>query len=775
MAKSTEHNLTLTATDRASRPVYQMYQKLKREGKALTNNERQRKMLGIRGEREIQAEILRTQRAYHQLARSGKLSSEQLARAKNAELKKLRELNAEMGKSERLSNGQRFMRGAKVVGAIGASLYTASNLAMNPINQRMDYERSVRGLTKVAYADEGLDGMKAGEEHIMSIIEKNVTDLGATIDQVMQAMDGAFRAGLEIEEVEKILPDVLKASIGSASDPDLIARMVASLLSNGFKPEAIGKSLDQAAKSGDLGGFELADMAESFPEILSVSMGKGFTNEQLPQILAALQVLTKTSGSTSAATTQYKALLSEFNQSNFAERVAKAKYIDPKDGKTKSIDWTGSLAKAAKDGKTPIEAAIGVMEDIMNSDKGLRKAREDLKSNDATVKDKAASKILESSILSNVFGRDLSLQAMLGFLQQKDEFKRQVSGTFDSNGIVDKNYQYESQSTEAKAQSFKDQYELRQIENAKALANTYGVLSEVLTNYMKEYPELTKNLILFGDSLKIVMAALAIGAVTSKLGGWMSGGKGVPGAGGSTSPKAGAATGGGSKLLGSVVRGANVVALADIAGSGYNDPNVADSVKKKNAEVQPFIDEYVQKEGGLEKTRAAYKKFGPWGWHTDNSWQNADPVNLKKYIDQYENDLKQEEAKKNVRRMIDEQSERTNRWKKTASTSDNNKEQSVDEQNEETNHLEKTPNASANNEPLSMSGIDPMSFANNIIAMSQAINALNPLADLPRQLELLQNAKPQEIVLTIPVSVDGRVMYETVERIAINQINRGIA
>lgn len=749
MAKSTEHNLTLTATDRASRPVYQMYQKLKREGKALTNNERQRKMLGIRGEREIQAEILRTQRAYHQLARSGKLSSEQLTRAKNAELKKIRELNAEMGKSERLSRGQKVMRGAQVAGAIGAGIYTASNLAMNPINKRMDYERSVRGLTKVAYADEGLDGMKAGEEHIMRIIEKHVTDYGATIDQVMQAMDGAFRAGLEIEEVEKILPDVLKASIGSSADPDLIARMVASLLSNGFKPESIGKSLDQAAKSGDLGGFELADMAESFPEILSVSMGKGFTNEQLPQILAALQVLTKTSGSTSAATTQYKALLSEFNQSNFAERVGKAKYIDPKDGKEKAIDWTGSLAQAAKDGKTPIEAAIGVMEDIMNSDKDLRKAREDLKSNDATVKDKAASKILESSLLSNVFGRDLSLQAMLGFLQQKDEFKRQVSGTFDSNGIVDKNYQYESQSTEAKAQSFKDQYELRQIENAKALANTYGALSEVLTKYMNEYPELTKNLILFGDSLKIVMAALAIGAVTSKLGGWMSGGKGLPGAGGSSSsPKVGGVPGGGSNLLGAVVRGTNVVALAGIAGSSYNDPNVADSVQKKNEEAQPFIDEYIQKEGGLEKTRAAYKKFGPWGWHTDNSWQNSNPVNLKKYIDQYEEYLKQEDAKTSVRQQIDEQNQRSTYWR----------------------------NKNKNQEQASVTtqDVDPMSFANNIIAMSQAINALNPLADLPRQLELLQSAKPQEIIVNMPVSLDGRMIYENQERILVNQLNRGV-
>lgn len=67
MARSTEYNVTLKAIDQALRPVYEFYQKLKREGKTLTNNEYQRRMLGIHGKCQRQAKILRTQRAYQQL------------------------------------------------------------------------------------------------------------------------------------------------------------------------------------------------------------------------------------------------------------------------------------------------------------------------------------------------------------------------------------------------------------------------------------------------------------------------------------------------------------------------------------------------------------------------------------------------------------------------------------------------------------------------------------------------------------------------------------
>jgi len=77
--------------------------------------------LGIRTEREIRREIQRTQAAYNAMAKSGRASHNELARAAQQTRSRIRELNAEMNSGSRfnrmIQGGKSLARGAASVAA----------------------------------------------------------------------------------------------------------------------------------------------------------------------------------------------------------------------------------------------------------------------------------------------------------------------------------------------------------------------------------------------------------------------------------------------------------------------------------------------------------------------------------------------------------------------------------------------------------------------------------------------------------------------------------
>lgn len=74
--------------------------------------------------------------------------------------------------------------------------------------------------------------------------------------------------------------------------------------------------------------------------------------------------------------------------------------------------------------------------------------------------------------------------------------------------------------------------------------------------------------------------------------------------------------------------------------AGYADHSPKSEVQKKRFEEEesPYIQDFISKYG-VEGVREAYKAQGPAGWHSDSSWQSADPTFLVKYLKQYEDIL----------------------------------------------------------------------------------------------------------------------------------------
>jgi methanogenic corrinoid protein MtbC1 len=120
-----------------------------------------RSMLGIRSEREIQREIQRTEAAYNRLARSGKLSSAEQARAFTEMKKRVAALNAEMEHEaeQTRSNYQRMATAREMIG----------------IRSEKEIQREIQQ-TEAAYNRLSAAGFASAEEQERA--------LGATKDKV---------------------------------------------------------------------------------------------------------------------------------------------------------------------------------------------------------------------------------------------------------------------------------------------------------------------------------------------------------------------------------------------------------------------------------------------------------------------------------------------------------------------------------------------------------------------------------------------------------------
>lgn len=129
-------SLVLTARDDGARRLLADTQRqLDRTAKSRAQLERQSHtyaLTGIRSEKQIQREIMLTQAAFNRLARSGKASQNDLARAAVATRNRIRELNAELkqgtGFADKMGKIGRF--GAAAV-AGGAAAYTVLKPAMD--------------------------------------------------------------------------------------------------------------------------------------------------------------------------------------------------------------------------------------------------------------------------------------------------------------------------------------------------------------------------------------------------------------------------------------------------------------------------------------------------------------------------------------------------------------------------------------------------------------------------------------------------------------------
>ncbi|WP_048703845.1 MULTISPECIES: phage tail tape measure protein [Enterobacter] len=529
LAKSRQQN-SATAI-RASRSLIEEY---RRASSA-------RSTLGIRSEREIQREIQQTMAAYNRLTRTGMLSANEQNRAFRAMTDRVKTLRTELGGvNDSMTRMQRFRAAGSTVAAVAGGLTAAGMIIKDPVQRQMAFERRNAEIANTAYNE------LSGPERIKKIpvinnaIRNAVRYGGGTPEAAQDTLNALFAGSLDEKTAMKILPDITRYASASGANPQDLAKIGISAIKNfDIDPKDLPTVYDKSIRSGENGKYELADMASSLSLTLTKAKSIGMSGlGDFDKILALLQANAETAGDNSAASTNVNNLLDKITSADIQNTLKNYKFRG-KGGK--ALGYIDYLAEQKTNGLSTPDIVMNAVSGIVSADKRVQKLRSEAKKYKGTDKESdilAALDIVVSSITSKIIADQQASTALKTNIMKREFIKDQIKGTENSSGAGAASFEVMSSTNDFKSQQFESEKMFSEQDAMKPLADLYGDLTSKLTDYAKEYPELTTAISGATTGIKaMTAAAVAFAGLNFLTGGGIkmpgSPGGGVPSAGGS--------------------------------------------------------------------------------------------------------------------------------------------------------------------------------------------------------------------------------------------------
>lgn len=535
--------LVLTSgDDGAKRLVAQTRQQLERTEKSRARLERQSRayaLTGVRSEREIRREIIQTQAAFNRLARSGKASQNDLARAAVATRNRIRELNAELNQGAGM---------AAVTG--GAAAYAALKPAMD---DRKQLDENLNRVSRQAFVgDEDKSAAwiaTEGARQVKDLTVELVSKQGGNHDKALELISGMMTTGLNFDQTKEEAQAAYAFSLASEGGGADTAKLIKTLKDGGLNGRDLNLALEHVLQSGLDGTFEVRDMVRELSALLPAAQQAGMTGiGGLDYLLSLLQSAANKSGSPAEAATNVQNLLSKtLSQDTVACLKNMANPNDPKKG----VDWVGSILKGKENGENAVQVLARLADSMLAKDRQFQDFQKRAAAGDKTAAEQA--NMLKGALLATLLP---DLQAKQGLLAASDMaqiqgYMAKLGGVTPENGKIGKMNEAVGMTDAARQ------------EKAESLALLNESLTETLNNAETAFKEL---------SAEYPNATLAIRAMTTAAAGFaataaLSGGLGgIKGAGGKI--------GGGLKGAGGKIAGGAKNAAASAAGALASRPDL---------------------------------------------------------------------------------------------------------------------------------------------------------------------------------------------------------
>lgn len=453
-----------------------------------------RSRLGIRSEQEIQREIARTQQAYRSLASSGRASQRELQRAAKATRDRVRELNAEMGKTPRFGGAMKWGKAGGMMLAGGAA---AAMTLKDPLEKRRSFDLNLAYAANTAYSDRDAKGRIAGKQELYDAVKKTVTAQGGSRDQALDALNSMIASGtVEVNTAKQLLPIIQRASVASGADSNDIAQIAISAMQQyHIKPEDIGLALDKAMAAGQAGQFELNDMAKWLPQAMAATANGGMNGmKDFDVLLRALQQTRITAGSSDEGGNNFVNLAAKITSADAVTKFKKADYVDKNGKHHDGIDLTQSLLKHKEKGENTLDAFMNIVDEYMSSNKQYQDLQKKI-NNSKNDLDKKQLLEQQATILSGTAVGDLvsdrqALMALLAIKNNKDFGNDVMKEIQNAKGSIDTAHAVIQDTTYAKKQNFDNTKDFGAMESLKGMDETLGDINQKLADYGNKYPEL---------------------------------------------------------------------------------------------------------------------------------------------------------------------------------------------------------------------------------------------------------------------------------------------
>ncbi|MGY4700385.1 phage tail tape measure protein [Avibacterium paragallinarum] len=371
-----------------------------------------RQSLGVRSENAIQREINQTIAAYQRLKASGVASSREIARAAVMAKQKITQLNAEMGK---VPTGQRL---GNVVGktmAIGGAVYGVASTLKPAMDNKKQWDHNVAQVALTAFNEQDADYIKTtGVARVNKAVYETTKSVGGTTDMALSALDGMIKNGLSFEQAEASLDMAQKMMISGQASGDQVGSLLKVLKDYGFNGDELQKALEVTLQSGFDGKFEVSDMIQHLPDLLSISKNAGFHGlEDYKYLLSMTQVAANQAGSNDTAANNVANYLNKLNSADTAQRLKKVD-ISNKKG-LQGIDLEESYQRGLASGKNASQVMVSIAETLLKNDQEYVKLQKKLlKTKDEQKKEliKAQMDLKKGAVLGKLLP---DVQAKAGF------------------------------------------------------------------------------------------------------------------------------------------------------------------------------------------------------------------------------------------------------------------------------------------------------------------------------------------------------------------------
>lgn len=550
-------SLVLTGKDDGARRLLADTQRqLERTAKSRAQLERQSHAYataGIRSERQIQREIMQTQAAFNRLARSGKASQNDLARAAVATRNRIRELNAELkqgaGFADRMG---KIGRAGAAVAAGGAAAYAVLKPAMN---DRKQLDENINRVARQAFIEDNsksaawiaTEGARQVKDLALELVQKN----GGNHDKALDVISGMMTTGLNFAQTKEEAQAAYAFSLASEGSGADTSKLIKTLKDGGMNGKDLKIALEHVLQSGLDGTFEVQDMVRELPALLPAAQQAGMNGVGgLDYLLSLLQSAANKSGSPAEAATNVQNLLSKTLSSDTIGRLKKmANPNDPKKG----VEWIGSVVKGKENGENAVQVLSRLADSMLSRDKQYQDYQARAAAGDKTAAEQA--NMLKGALLAQLLP---DLQAKQGLLAATDmtqirEYMASLAGVTLDNGKIGK-------INEARMMSAAAQQE-QQESLATLKESLTGTLVDMETEFKKlaaEYPNATLAL-----QALTTAATVAAGAIALTNGGKIGGA--IKGAGGKLLGWGKAA--GGAAAAGATTAGSKALTWGRSAGS----------------------------------------------------------------------------------------------------------------------------------------------------------------------------------------------------------------
>ncbi|WGE32596.1 phage tail tape measure protein [Actinobacillus genomosp. 2] len=543
-AQSQAAQQAANATQAANKKIEQSYRNARKVAADVASA---RETLGIRSENAIQREIEQTRAAYDRLKRSGIASQNELRRASEATKQRVKELNAELGKTSFGDKAAGLGRGAMNV---GVGLAAGVAMTRQPARNQMEFDRQLAMASNTAFSDRDVKGRIEGKRELLAAVQEAVKVGGGTKEDALVTLDTLIASGtMKAETAMNLLPTLQKGAVATGSNSEDMAKIAISAMQQfGIKEQDVGRVLDMAVAAGQAGNFELKDMASWLPQQMAAAKSIGLQGiDGFETLLVANQQARVTAGTSDEAGNNLVNLLAKITSTETKKRLEDLEYVDSK-GKVKSINYMKSMEHYKGKGQDSLQAFMSVMEDtVVNNDqyKNLQQRLKTAKDEEAQQLLKQMTDLIEASAIGEVISDRQALMALVAIRNNKELGNSVRADVQSSEGAVEKSHAVIRDTNSHKVEALKNATEFAQMENFEKVNGVLGTLAEYLTNYANQYPNLTQFVSGATDAVKIFGAALAASSVLDLL----TGGKAKSGV---LSKVADVATGG---ISGSAVKG----------------------------------------------------------------------------------------------------------------------------------------------------------------------------------------------------------------------------